>query len=129
MDAAPVVVGIDVGKASRDLAVRPSGQQTRLANDEVGIAELGERLQALHPVLVGLEATGGLDVSVTAALAAAGHAVAVINPRQVRDFAQAVGQLAKIEALDAPCWPASLRCSTPRRAPCLMPRCRRSRHC
>jgi transposase len=57
MDAAPVFVGIDVGKPSRDLAVRPSGQQARLANDEAGIAQLSEHLQAIHPALVVPEAT------------------------------------------------------------------------
>ncbi len=101
MDAAPVFAGIDVGKAYLDLAMRPSGQQVRLANDEAGIAQLVERLLATHPVLVVLEATGGLEVPLTAALAAAGLAVAVVNPRQVRDFAKAVGQLAKTDTLDA----------------------------
>lgn len=101
MDAAPVFVGIDVGKAYLDLAVRPSGEQARLSNDEAGIAQLGERLQAVQPVLIVLEATGGLEVPLTAALVAAGLAVAVVNPRQVRDFAKAVGQLAKTDALDA----------------------------
>lgn len=101
MDAVPVFAGIDVGKAYLDLAMRPSEQQVRLANDEAGIAQLVERLLAIHPVLVVLEATGGLEVPLTAALAAAGLAVAVVNPRQVRDFAKAVGQLAKTDTLDA----------------------------
>ncbi len=101
MDAAPVFVGIDVGNASRDLAVRPSGQQERLTNDEEGIAQLSERLQAIHPVLVVLEATGGLNVPVTAAVVTAGLAVAVVTPRQVRAVAKATGHLAKTDARDA----------------------------
>jgi transposase len=100
MDAAPISVGIDGGKASRGLAAPPPGQQPRLTNDDVRIAELGERFQAIHPVLVLLGATGGLDVPVTAALAAAGHAVVVINP--VRSgISKEVGQLAKADVLDA----------------------------
>lgn len=100
-DAAPVFVGIDVGKAVLDVALRPTGDHERVPNDEPGIAHLIERLQPAHPVLVVLEATGGLEVPLTAALAAAGLPVAVVNPRQVRDFAKAVGQLAKTDALDA----------------------------
>jgi transposase len=94
-------VGIDVGRDHLDVAVRPGDGHERLPNDEAGIARLGERLRALRPALVVLEATGGLEAAVAAALAAAGLAVAVVNPRQVRDFAKAVGQLAKTDALDA----------------------------
>ena len=93
--------GIDVAKAYLDLAVRPAGTHERLPNDEAGIAQVVARLQPLHPTLVVLEATGGLEVPLAAALAAAGLPVAVVNPRQVRDFAKAVGQLAKTDALDA----------------------------
>ena len=101
MDAAAVFVGIDVGKAYLDVAVRPAGTHERLPNDEEGIARLVDRLRAARPTLVVLEATGGLEVPLTAALATVGLAVAVVNPRQVRDFAKAVGQLAKTDALDA----------------------------
>ena len=101
MDAAAVFVGIDVGKAYLDVAVRPTGTHERLPNDEEGIARLVDCLRAASPTLVVLEATGGLEVPLTAALATAGLAVAVVNPRQVRDFAKAVGQLAKTDALDA----------------------------
>ena len=94
-------VGIDVAKAHLDLAVRPSGEQWRVPNDEAGIGQVLARVQALQPTLVVLEATGGLEVPLAAALAAAGVPVAVVNPRQVRDFAKAVGQLAKTDALDA----------------------------
>src|SRR5215210_4251145 len=98
---AATFVGIDVGKAYLAVAVRPAGTHERLPNDEAGIARLVDRLRAAHPTLVVLEATDGLEVPLTAALAAAGLAVAVVNPRQVRDFAKAVGQLAKTDALDA----------------------------
>lgn len=98
---APVTVGIDVAKARLDVAVRPSGEQWHVANDEAGVAALAERLAAFGPTLVILEATGGLERLAAAALAAAGLPVAVVNPRQVRDFAKAVGQLAKTDRLDA----------------------------
>ncbi len=100
MDTA-VYIGIDVAKAKLDIAVRPSAQQWVVANDEEGIAALVERVGTLHPTLIVLEATGGRELPVAAALATGGLAVAVVNPRQVRDFARAVGQLAKTDALDA----------------------------
>jgi transposase len=108
MDRASLTyVGIDVATARLDVAVRPggggTGEQWVVGNDEAGIAVLGERLRALRPApaLVVLEATGGREIAVAAALATAGLPVAVVNPRQVRDFARAVGQLAKTDALDA----------------------------
>ncbi len=94
-------IGIDVSKARLDVAVRPSGEAWQRSNDEAGIAALVERLQALAPQLIVLEATGGLERLVTAALALAGLSVAVVNPRQVRDFAKATGRLAKTDAVDA----------------------------
>ena len=96
-------VGIDVAKAHLDIAVRPSGEQWVVANDDAGIEALRGRLVALRPTpaLVVLEATGGREIAVAAALAAAGLPVAVVNPRQVRAFARAIGQLAKTDALDA----------------------------
>jgi transposase len=102
-DAPPSFVGIDVSKARLDVAVRPSGEAWASANDEPGIAALLARLQAVQPApqLVVLEATGGLERGVVAALALAGLPVAVVNPRQVRDFAKATGRLAKTDALDA----------------------------
>ena len=101
MDTPLVFVGIDVAQAHLDLAVRPGGDTGRVPNDPAGIAALVERLEALRPTLIVVEATGGLEVPLTAAVAAAGLAIAVVNPRQVRDFAKAVGQLAKTDALDA----------------------------
>jgi hypothetical protein len=94
-------VGIDVSKARLDVAVRPSGQAWQSSNDETGIAAVVERLQALAPHLIVLEATGGLERLVATALALAGLSVAVVNPRQVRDFAKATGRLAKTDAVDA----------------------------
>jgi transposase len=97
----PGTVGIDVAKARLDVAVRPRGDQWQVPNDEAGVADLVARLQPLAPTLVVLEATGGLETLAAAGLAEAGLPVAVVNPRQVRDFARAVGQLAKTDALDA----------------------------
>jgi transposase len=76
MDTPLVFVGIDVAKAHLDLAVRPTGEAWQVANDPAGIAELVARLQALRPALIVVEATGGLEVPLTAAVAAAGLAIA-----------------------------------------------------
>jgi transposase len=92
-------VGIDVAKAQLDVALGLDGQQFAVANDERGIGALLQRLESADMVII--EATGGLEVPVASALATAGIAVAVVNPRQVRDFARATGQLAKTDALDA----------------------------
>jgi transposase len=100
VDIAPVFVGIDVSKAYLDVAARPGPALGRVANDEPGIVQLIEQLLRLRPTLIVLEATGGLEGPVVAALAAPGLAVAVVNPRQVRDFAKATGHLAKTDALD-----------------------------
>jgi len=101
MSDVPCFVGIDVAKAQLDIALRPSGERWAVPNDASGVATLVERVQALHPALIVLEATGGLERAVTSALATAGLPVVVVNPRQVRDFARATGQLAKTDALDA----------------------------
>jgi transposase len=95
-------VGIDVSKESLDVYVLPGRQQWRVTNDEAGCAALSERLKPLgNTVLVILEATNVFWRMATAALAGAGLACAVVNPRQVRDFAKAMGKLAKTDALDA----------------------------
>lgn len=94
-----IFVGMDVSQGCVDVAVHP-GTAFQIVQDERGIAEAVERLQALQPALIVLEATGGLEVPLAGALAAAGLPV-VINPRQVRDFARATGQLAKTDRLDA----------------------------
>lgn len=94
-------IGIDVARDSLEVASRPAGESWRVANDAVGIAALLARLVALRPSLIVLEATGGLEMPVVAALGSAGLPVVAVNPRQVRDFAKAIGKLAKTDALDA----------------------------
>lgn len=94
-------VGIDVSKARLDVHVQPGADVFEASNDEAGVAGLVERLGSGGPCLVVLEATGGLQERAAAALAAAGLFVAVVNPRQVRDFARATGRLAKTDRLDA----------------------------
>lgn len=101
MSDVPCFVGIDVAKAQWDIAVRPSGERWAVPNDADGVVTLVERLQAFHPTLIVLEATGGLERIATAALATAGLPVVIVNPRQARDCARATGQWAKTEALDA----------------------------
>jgi transposase len=96
-----VFVGIDVAKAQLDIALRPTGTRWTVTNDDAGIAELVTRLQGIGPQLIVLEATGGFQRAVVAALAAAALPVVVVNPRQARDFAKATGQVAKTDALDA----------------------------
>lgn len=96
-----IFVGIDVAKQHLDIHVRPTDERFRLLRDEAGLGNLVERLRCLGPVLVVLEATGGYEVPVAAALGSAGLPVAVVNPRQIRDFARATGQLAKTDTLDA----------------------------
>lgn len=96
-----VYIGIDVSKGCLDIADRPTGESWAVANDQAGIDALAERLAALRPSLVVLEATGGYERPAVVALAGAGLPVAVINPRQARDFAKATGKLAKTDALDA----------------------------
>src|SRR6266404_2748278 len=97
----PCFVGMDVANAPLAVAVRPAGERWAVPNDAGGVVRLVARLQALHPTLIVLEATGGLERAATAALATAGLPVVVVNPRQARDFARATGQLAKTDALDA----------------------------
>jgi transposase len=94
-------VGIDVAKDRLDVHVRPSGEAFTVARDGEGIDELAKRLGAAAPALVVLEATGGFETVVAAGLAAAGLPIAVVNPRQIRDFARATARLAKTDMLDA----------------------------
>lgn len=94
-------VGIDVAKDKLDIAVLPSAAPWVTPQSEEGLRTLAERLVGLGPELVVLEATGGYELPVAAALATAGVPVAVVNPRQVRAFARGIGQLAKTDALDA----------------------------
>ena len=99
--AVPAFVGIDVAKDRLDVHLRPSDQAFALGRDDAGLEALVERLTALTPALVVLEATGGFEVAVAGALAAAGLPLVVVNPRQIRDFARATGRLAKTDRLDA----------------------------
>ena len=94
-------VGIDVSKKSLDTVIRPTGEYIQSANDEAGIRTLVERLRSLAPQLIVLEATGGYEREVALALGLAELPVAVVNPRQARDFARALGRLAKTDRVDA----------------------------
>jgi len=96
-----VYVGVDVAKHRLDISVLPSGESWTTSNDEAAHAELVTRLSKHKPALIVLEATGGMQTAIAAALALARLPVAVVNPRQVRAFAQAIGQLAKTDRLDA----------------------------
>jgi transposase len=95
-------IGIDVAKRQLDVAARPGGERWAAVNDAAGIAGVVERLRTTGPVaLIVLEATGGYEMALVAALTTAQLPLVVVNPRQVRDFARAVGKLAKTDALDA----------------------------
>jgi len=99
VNPAPIYVGIDVGQ--RRLDVAHGTEAWWVTNDDRGIAELVARLKALRPTQVVLEATGGIELPLVGALAAAEVPVVVVNPRQVRQFAKATGRLAKTDAIDA----------------------------
>ena len=101
MEQEATYVGIDVAKAQVDVAIRPTEDRWQTPNDDAGIRQLLSRLKAIGPTLVVLEASGGLELPLVAALAAEAVPVVVVNPRQVRDFARATGTLAKTDALDA----------------------------
>lgn len=101
MSQQPLYIGIDVSKAQLDIAIRPTGHRWQVSYTEQGIQELVSRLDTQQPALVLLEASGGLELPLVAALAAASLPVVVVNPRQVRDFAKATGRLAKTDAIDA----------------------------
>jgi len=94
-------VGIDVSKDFLDIAILPSNELYRVDHDEKGVKILVERLAKLDPTLIVLEATGGLEMALVTALATKRLPVVVVNPRQVRDFAKALGKLAKTDAIDA----------------------------
>jgi transposase len=94
-------VGIDVSKAELVVHVRPIAEAFSVGNDAGGLSSLAERLKPLAPLLIVLEASGGYESLAAAHLTAAGLPVAVVNPRQTRQFAGAVGKLAKTDQLDA----------------------------
>jgi transposase len=95
-----VFVGIDVSKSTLEVRIEPPGEAFQVDNDEKGIKELCTRLSELTPRLIVMEATGGLEMRAAGELAAQGLCLAVVNPRQVRDFAKASGQLAKTDRID-----------------------------
>lgn len=101
LEVSPIFIGIDVSKARLDIAIGSSGESESILNDEAGIKTLVKRLGEIRPALIVLEATGGVERGVTRALASAELPVVVVNPRQVRDFAKATGQLAKTDSIDA----------------------------
>lgn len=101
MKHSSVCVGIDVAKAYLDVHVLPANKAARYRNSRAGIAALVKMLRGHGPSLVVLEATGKLELPAASALGAAGMPVAIVNPRHVRDYARATGQLAKTDALDA----------------------------
>ena len=101
MKETPTYAGIDVAKDRLDVMLRPSGEYVEATNDERGIRSVVRRLRKEDVALAVLEATGGLEQPAAAALAIAGVPVAIVNPRQVRDFAKATGKLAKTDRIDA----------------------------
>jgi len=96
-----MIVGLDVSKDRLDMFIHPARQLEAVSNDASGHDELVERLKAARPALIVMEATGGFEAAIAAALAEAGLPVVVANPRQVRDFAKATGRLAKTDRIDA----------------------------
>ena len=94
-------VGIDIAKDTFDVCIDPEAEVMHVAYDHKGMATIGQRLKAVAPTLIVMEATGGLETRLASELAALGLSVAVINPRQARDFAKATGQLAKTDRVDA----------------------------
>ena len=98
---AGMYVGIGMSKAWADVAVRPTGRAWRVNYEDDAVAALVAQLQKMQPAAVILESIGGLETPLVAALATAALPVAVVNPRQVRDFAKSTGQLAKTDRLDA----------------------------
>jgi transposase len=101
MDHSSCFIGIDVSKDRLDVHVRPSGERLAVGRNSAGLDQLVARCGALGPTLIVLEATGGYEITVAAALASAKLPLAVVNPRQVRAFARALGRLAKTDRLDA----------------------------
>jgi transposase len=94
-------VGIDVSKSTLDVCIEPDEKTLHVAYDEAGIKQIVDRLKEVSPTLIVIEATGGLEIRIATELASKGLQVAVINPRQARDFAKATGRLAKTDQVDA----------------------------
>jgi len=94
-------VGIDVSKGTLDLCIEPAGETLHVEYDDKGISQVVKRLVEVSPTLIVMEATGGLEMRLASELSAKSLPVAIINPRQARDFAKATGQLAKTDSVDA----------------------------
>lgn len=94
-------VGIDISKNSLDIRIEPAAESLHVTYDETGVSEIVRRLVELAPTLIVMEATGGLEIRLASELGARGLPVAMVNPRQARDFAKASGQLAKTDQVDA----------------------------
>jgi transposase len=101
MKGTEIYVGVDVSSDSLDVAAHPRQQARSFKNNDIGINEAVTYLKKLAPALVVMEATGGLETSLAAAISAARIPVAVVNPRQVRDYARSMGKLAKTDTIDA----------------------------
>ena len=97
----PFFVGIDISKANLDIGIHPSGEAWRETNTVEGIELVLKKVKPMRPSLIVVEATGGYEAEIATALALAGLPVAVVNPRQIRDFARSTGKLAKTDRLDA----------------------------
>lgn len=100
-DNQEIFVGIDVSKQHLDVSIRSTGDEFKVNNDEEGITKIVEEMKRISPYLVVMEATGGYETSVASALGIAGIALAIVNPRQARDFAKSLGRLAKTDRIDA----------------------------
>jgi len=100
-DSVPCFVGIDVAKDTFEVALNPDGPTRQIVNQEASIAAFANELRSLQPALIVLEASGGYHLELALALGAAGLPVVVLNPRQARDYAKAIGQLAKTDRIDA----------------------------
>ena len=96
-----VFVGIDVSKKHLDVAIRPTEEIFQVDNSEEGITQLVKRMQETSPDLIVMEATGGYETAAASALGVAGLPLAIVNPRQARDFAKSLGRLAKTDKIDA----------------------------
>lgn len=96
-----IFVGIDVSKLHLDVSVRPTGEEFQVGNDDEGFAKIVERMKIISPDLIVFEATGGYEAAAASVLGIAGHPLAIVNPRQARDFAKSLGRLAKTDRIDA----------------------------
>ena len=117
MEITQPFVGIDVSSQRLEVDMLPVSQRFSEANSEDGIASLVPRLQALHPQIILLEATGGYEIPVAYALSEAGLPMVIANPKSVRHFAKALGRLAKTDKLAPRFWPSVPRAFNPRCVP------------